>query len=143
MNNFCKRLPVVAVFFSVILCIPIYAEYSSSQPHLIFSALNNQAHNKDFTHDKSHSDFSHNDIRSDFSGHRLSSRGNDFKTYMAQDFKNHFAKDGYTETEILNQRCLYMHDEFVKSAQTYSGYKSTIQRLYAELKNLNLIQIYQ
>lgn len=63
-----------------------------------------------------------------------------FKTYNTQDFRNHFDQRGYTEKEILNQRCLYMFDEFVKFAQTYSSYKCTIQQLHAELKNLNIVQ---
>ena len=33
-----------------------------------------------------------------------------------------------------------MFDEFVKYAQTYSGYKNKIRNLYAELKNLTVIQ---
>ena len=83
----------------------------------------------------------------DFSHHRESDDYDTFFThkphfsnYTIHDFKDHFIARGYTESEILNQRCLYMLDEFVKYAQTYSGYEDTIRSLYTELKNLSLVQ---
>ena len=63
-----------------------------------------------------------------------------FDRYKAQDFRNYFTDHGYSEKEILNQRCLYMFDEFVKFTQTYSSYTCTIQQLHLELKKLNVIQ---
>jgi hypothetical protein len=63
-----------------------------------------------------------------------------FKTYNAQDFRDYFSARNYTDNEILNQRCLYMFDEFVKFAQTYSAYTCTIQQIHAQLKNLTIIQ---
>lgn len=63
-----------------------------------------------------------------------------FKTYDAQAFRDYFTARGYTEQEILNQRCLYMFDEFVKFAQTYSSYTCTIEQLHAELTKLTIFQ---
>jgi hypothetical protein len=59
-----------------------------------------------------------------------------FHRYNLQDFRDYCTKHGYSEKEILNQRCLYMYDEFVKFAQTHSDYPSTIKQLHAELKHL-------
>ncbi|HLJ31661.1 MAG TPA: hypothetical protein VKU36_04440 [Candidatus Babeliales bacterium] len=63
-----------------------------------------------------------------------------FNNFRATDFQRHFQDRGLTEKEILQQPCLYMFDEFVKFAQTYSSYTCTIQQLHAELKKLNIIQ---
>ena len=139
MNNFCKQPRIFAVFFSVLLCTSIYSEWSCGS-HVMLAAFTHEPSKNDFIADGVHSNFSHGHRQSDFRGHGLSVCANNFEKYTAQDFQHHFARSGYVERKILHQRCLYMHDAFVKYAQTYSGYKDTIQKLYAELKNLNVIQ---
>jgi hypothetical protein len=118
---------------------PIYSEWSSGS-HVILAAFTHEPSKNDSSTDRVHSDFSHNDTQNDFGGYRWSAGVNNFKTYTAQDFQRHFTRTGYTETEILHQRCLYMHDAFVKYAQIYSGYKDAIQKLYLELRNLSRMQ---
>ncbi|HEX4069044.1 MAG TPA: hypothetical protein VHX42_03010 [Candidatus Babeliales bacterium] len=116
-------------FFFSLLFISAHAEHTFVA-HVWEPRANHTDH-----HNKSHQDFSHdtsnNNIHSSHSHKRHSN------SYTAQDFKQHFATRGFTENQILNQRCLYMFDEFVKFAQTYSSYKCTIQQLHAELKNLH------
>lgn len=63
-----------------------------------------------------------------------------FNHFTMQDFDDYFTARGYTESEILNQRRLYMSDEFVRYAQTYPSYKVVVQQIYAEIKNLNALQ---
>ena len=138
MGSFFYCFQIITLFFSILLSRPIYSEWSSGS-HVIFTAFIHEPSKNDRA-DKIHSDFSHDSTRSDFGGHGLSVCANNLEKYTTQDFQHHFARSGYTEREILHQRCLYMHDAFVKYAQTYSGYKDTIQRLHAELKNLSLIQ---
>lgn len=139
MNSFFHYLQIITLFFSVLLCTSIYSEWSSDS-HVIFAAFTHEAPTRDSSADRVHSDFSHGHRQSDFGGHGLSGRVNNFEKYTTQDFQYHFAQSGYTEKEILHQRFLYMHDAFVKYAQTYSGYKDAIQKLHSELKNLSIIQ---
>jgi hypothetical protein len=95
--------------------------------------------NKNSNAPTSHHDFSH-DPSSWNNINASHSHKHQLKHYIAQDFKQYFTSHGYTENQILNQRCLYMSDEFVKFAQTFSGYKNTIQQLHAELKHFNWLQ---
>ncbi|HLC07341.1 MAG TPA: hypothetical protein VJJ26_04075 [Candidatus Babeliales bacterium] len=99
----------------------------------------NQGNNKSFKEPKSyhHDYFNHDTWNSTRTG---SAYSHHFNKYNAQNFHDHFIAHGYTEKEVLQQRSLYMFDEFVKFAQTYSSYKCTIQQLHTELKNLNIIQ---
>jgi hypothetical protein len=138
MGSFFHYFQIIMLFFSISLSRSVCSEqfYGS---HVIFTAFTHEIGRNSIA-DKSHRDFSHDDRRSGFGGHGLSRRANNFEKYTTQDFQHHYAQPGYTEREILHQRCLYMHDAFVKYAQTYSGYKDTVQRLHAELKNLNVIQ---
>ena len=135
MNTHHNRFHTVTLFFSVLLCAPATAEHAR-----VMLTFSNQIHSKDSTNNRSHHDFSHNSAwdkthcdKGPINKHHLSE-------YTTQDFQRHFTAHGYTENQILNQRCLYMFDDFVKFAQTYSGYKCTIQQLHAELKNLNIVQ---
>jgi hypothetical protein len=139
MNSFYKISLVFGVFFSVVSSTSICSEqfYGS---HVIFAAFTHEAPTRDSSADRVHSDFSHGHRQSDFGGHGLSGRVNNFEKYTTQDFQYHFEQSGYTEKEILHQRFLYMHDAFVKYAQTYSGYKDAIQKLYSELRNLSRMQ---
>ena len=138
MNRFYKRLHVFAVFFSVLLCTPIYSEWSSGS-HVIFTAFTHEPSKNDRA-DRVYSDFSHKAVQNCFGGNGLSTSARNFEKYTVEDFQHHFARSGYTEREILHQRFLYMHDAFVKYAQTCSGYKGAIQKLHSELKNLSIIQ---
>ena len=126
MSRFHKCFQIVTVFFSVLLCIPTYSEWFSG-PHVVFPIFTNEAQNRDCTSDRVHGDFSHDVTWGGFKDRSISVRSNNFKLYKASDFQHYFAERGYTSSEILNQRCLYMFDEFVKCVQTYSGYKDTIQ----------------
>src|SRR3990172_10634672 len=138
MNSFFHYFQIITLFFSVLLCTPIYSEWSSGS-HVIWAEFTHEPSTNDRA-DRVYSDFSHKAVQNCFGGNGLSTSARSFEKYTVEDFQHHFARSGYTEREILHQRCLYMHDAFVKYAQTYSGYKDTIQRLHAELKNLSLIQ---
>src|SRR5579871_4874337 len=139
MGSFFYCFQIITLFFSILLSRPICSEqfYGS---HVIFAAFTHEAPTRDSSADRVHSDFSHGNRQSDFGGHGLSGRVNNFEKYTTQDFQYHFAQSGYTEKEILHRRFLYMHDAFVKYAQTYSGYKDAIQKLYSELGNLSRMQ---
>src|SRR5260221_3377358 len=128
-----KNIHKIFIIFSIVLSIPLTAK----ETHVLTV---HSWHQKDTKHynQTSHADFSHDRSRNNIS--TSPSYKHHFKQYNAQDFKQHFNAHGYTENQILNQRCLYMFDEFVKYAQTYFSYKSTIQQLHAELKHLNFIQ---
>jgi hypothetical protein len=121
------------LLFAVLLFTPIHAQHADVKMVVNYRS---QSHNRDFKENKSHHDFSHNSTWGNAHFDRLPTYQNQFNTYTANDFQKHFTAHGYTENQIVNQRCLYMFDEFVKFAQTYSSYKCTIQQLHAELKNL-------
>src|SRR5258708_1408671 len=116
MNSFYKILPALAMLLSVLSFTSIYSEWSSG-PHVIFTSFTHETGKDDAIADKSHSDFSHDNRRSDFGNHGLSTFENNFEKYTPQDFQHHYAQSGYTQAEILHQRCLYMHDAFVKYVQ--------------------------
>src|SRR5207248_73795 len=138
MNRLHDRFQIISLFFSVLLGTTITAEYS-----MVKMAVNSgyQTHNQSLTNNRSHHDFSHANTKDNSNFNRSSGHRHHFNRHTTtHDFQQHFTTHGYTENQILNQRCLYMFDDFVKFAQTYSGYKCTIQQLHAELKNLNIIQ---
>jgi len=124
------------LFFSA-LSLPIYGESYSIKTTMRWE---NQGNNKSFKEPKSyhHDYFNHDTWNSTRTG---SAYSHHFNKYNAQNFHDHFIAHGYTEKEVLQQRSLYMFDEFVKFAQTYSSYKCTIQQLHTELKNLNIIHV--
>ncbi len=124
-----KNIHKIFIIFLIVLSTSLTAKDSHA-------TIIHSWHQKDNTHyhHRSHADFSHDASRNNIS--TSPSYKHHFKQCSAQDFKQYFTSHGYTESQILNQRCLYMFDEFVKYAQTYSRYKCTIQQLHAELKNL-------
>src|SRR5579871_1093062 len=137
-----NRLQLFTVFtisFFIFLSIPIYSEWSGGN-HVIFFSFTHQRDSSNGDHNRIHGDFSHQSIRFGSHNSRRLKKTKDIKSYTAEDFQQSFVERGYAESEILNQRCLYMSDEFVKYAQTCPGYKSKIREMYAELKNLNLLQ---
>jgi len=124
MNMQRNNLQRFLLFFSILMVTTICAEYAhivAFTPHFL-----HETYDKSFQDNKSHDDFFHNKSW-DYHGttHKLP-----FQNYTAQDFKDHFVVHGDTETRILNQRCLYMFDEFVKFAQTYPGYNNAIKNIY-------------
>lgn len=124
-----KNIHKIFIIFLIVLSTSLSAKDSHA-------TIIHSWHQKDNTHyhHTSHADFSHDRSQNNIS--TSPSHKHHFKQCSAQDFKQYFTSHGYTENQILNQSCLYMFDEFVKYAQTYSGYKCTIQQLHAELKNL-------
>ena len=134
MNIRVIRLHCIVLFFSILLSVSIYSECSfretswSSQGNCVrFTPYSNQSQGGDFSSQRSSADYSCGSRWNDGGSHRSSVRPNNFAAYSPQDFQHHFARQGFTESEILNQRCLYMFDDFVKFAQTYSSYNSTIK----------------
>ena len=123
--------------FSILAFSSVHPEYHSMQTTMYWS---NQGNNKSFKEPKSDHSYGHNDTWNNSRAGSGYSHHYHFDRYNTQEFREHFTQRGYTEKEILNQRCLYMFDEFVKFAQTYSSYKCTIQQLHAELKKLNIVQ---
>lgn len=63
----------------------------------------------------------------------------DLSTYSMNDLKNYFTNCGYTEKQILSQTALYMSDEFVTLAKTYSDYQTTIQSLYKKIHSMSFL----
>ncbi len=123
------------LFLSFFVTISMCAEYH----HAVFTTNFTQSNDRTVTEGyRSNHDFSHHresgDYGTFFDGKPC------FDNYTTHDFKDYFIARGYTESEILNQPCLYMSDEFVKYAQTYPGYKNKIREMYAELKNLAVWQ---
>src|SRR5436309_1112433 len=127
---------IFILVFSILTFTNIYGDYTY-KTNLDFK---HQSHNKNTREHKSHHDFSHNKTWDNSHSGRTSANKNQLSKYTAQDFHRHFTEHGYTNNEILDQRCLYIFDEFVKFAQTYSAYKCTITQLYTELQNLNFLQ---
>jgi hypothetical protein len=74
---------------------------------------------------KYHSDYRHSD-----------SHSIDLWTCSAFQLAQYFFYHRYTEEEILSQNRLYMSDEFVTLAKTYTGYKAAITDLYNQFKGL-------
>lgn len=107
--------------------------------HTTHISLSSHSHHQVHDKNRSHHDFSHN-TRTNFSFDKSPKHQHNFHNYTAHDFQKYFTEYGYTEKHILNQRCLYMFDEFVKFAQTYSSYTCTIQQIHTQLKNLNCLQ---
>ena len=115
----------------------IYPEHS----HTLVMQSWNQTDRRAYKESRLHPDFSYNNGSDNADCNRSPGYRYQFsKNTTNRDFQQYFAARGYTENQILNQRCLYMFDDFVKFAQTYSSYKCTIQQLHAELKNLNIWQ---
>src|SRR6476660_3751773 len=136
MNVLCKQYQILRVlFFSVLLFAPLYTQHARAE---YVARLEYQTHSGNFRENRSHGDFSYNNTW-DNPGKSPAHQPH-FNQYTAQAFKNHFTARGYSESQVLNQRCLYMFDEFVKFAQTYSNYTCTIQQIHVALKNLNFLQ---
>ena len=135
MNIPYKQFQIFILFFSVLLCTPIYTQHDHV---MLVGSFANQTHCREIRENKSHCDYSYDKAWNNIDT-SLTHKSH-FSRYTKHDFQNHFTAHEYTEKEILNQRCLYMFDEFVKFAQTYSSYKCTIQQLHAQLKNLNIAQ---
>lgn len=131
-------LAYVSILFFSVLSTPAYAEYHSIETTMHWG---NQVNSRGFKEPKFyHYNYSNHDTWNNTPTGSAYSHQKYFNKYNVQDFYDHFIAHGYTEKEVLQQRSLYMFDEFVKFAQTYLSYKSTIQQLHAELKNLNIIQ---
>lgn len=137
--NKLKIFNVLVVYFLILLSMPIGAEWSQGK-HTTFSTFTHQADGRNYVGDRTHGDFSHEVSGISSKGRRRLKEINSLKQYSTQGFEQDFLAQGYTESEILNQPCLYMSDEFVKHAQTYPGYKNKIREMYAELKYVNVVQ---
>jgi hypothetical protein len=129
-------------FFTLLLSLVTFTSIFADHHYATFIVhYEPQSQSRSFKENRSHHDFSHESTYNNPGCDRSPSNNHQFSKYTTtRDFQEHFTAHGYTENQILNQRCLYMFDEFVKFAQTYSAYKCTIQQLHAELKNLNVIQ---
>ena len=125
----------IIIFFSTFLFASSNAEHTYVLHTLKHSP---QSHSRNFNEHTTHHDFSYDPTSNNHNWNKSSSYKH-FSNYTTHDFQQYFAHS-YTENQILNQRCLYMFDEFVKFAQTYNGYKCTIQQLHAELKKLCWLQ---
>ncbi len=56
--------------------------------------------------------------------------------YSLPQLKEYFADQDYTEAQILSENTLYMSDEFVKLAKTYSGYEAAISSLHKKIDQM-------
>lgn len=129
----------VFMFFSfVLLYIPTYAQQNAFVQ--IAMTYGYQENNQDSRPFKVSYNYVSYDKLSRLRAASLCYLQGNFSRYKAQDFHNYFTRHRYTEKKILSQRCLYMFDEFIKFAQTYTNYKCSLQQLYGELKNLNVFQ---
>ena len=136
MNTPRKLYTALLLLFSIFTTMPpICADYSHAT---VWLNLGHQSHSR--AESRLHHDFSHENKRYNPGFDKPSVYKQHFSRYTINDFKQYFSACGYTENQILNQRCLYMFDEFVKFAQTYNGYKCTVQQLHVELKNIGWLQ---
>ena len=60
--------------------------------------------------------------------------------YTSKQLQAYFAHQGYSEQDILHHEALYLSDEFVKLAKTYSHYEDTIRALHDKFSNFNLVK---
>lgn len=134
--NVSKLFHIFILFFSTLFFFPINTGHHSAK---MIVHMGNHQNSRSIKESQFHN-YSHHDTGNKSRIGSSYSHQSHFKQYTAQDFRNYFTHGGYTEKEILSQRCLYMFDEFVKFAQTYSSYTCTIQQLHAELKNLGFWQ---
>lgn len=65
---------------------------------------------------------------------------NNLRNYTASQLQQYFNSNHYSEQEILDQKLLYLSDEFVKLAKTYAGYEQAIKRLYERFKSFGSFQ---
>ncbi len=138
MNSLYKTLRFFVALFSVLYSTSFSSDWSNCAQ--IKLSVFTHEYKKDSGNNSVHGDFSYDHTWNNFNDHGSSRNAKNFDSYTIEDFQHRFGGCGYTESELLNQRCLYIYDAFVQYAQTYPSYKGTIQRLYAELKNLNLFQ---
>lgn len=132
-----KNIPERSKIFILFLVTLSFTSANAKDIHAEITHSFHQIDHKNYRHE-SRADFSYDRSRNNVNASPFHKRH--FTQYNAHDFKQYFTSRGYTENQILNQRCLYMFDEFVKYAQTSSGYKCTMQRLHAELKQFNFLQ---
>jgi hypothetical protein len=100
----------------------------------------NHENKKSIQTPKHHHDFSYHDTWNNRKIGLPSNHQPHFKQYNSQDFRDYFTSREYTESQILDQSCLYMFDEFVELAQAYPGYENSIRQMYAMLKNFSCLQ---
>jgi len=125
---------IFGLYLLVFVSISMYAEYG----HITFiSPYFIQSQDREAKNDRPYRESSGD---KGYDHHHRFAHNFHFNNYTIHDFRNHFVSRGCTESEILNQPCLYMFDEFVKYAQTYPGYKNKIREMYAELKKLTCWQ---
>lgn len=65
-----------------------------------------------------------------------SSREPDLHRCSAEQFEAYFTYHCYTEKQILEERLLYMSDEFIKLAKTCAGYELALARLHRTLHKM-------
>jgi hypothetical protein len=138
MNSPGKVLRFFVVFFSVLFCISFSFDGTNCY-QIKLSGFIHETGEINYSNKRRHNDFSYDGKWDNFNDRGSPGNTGDFDSYTKEDFQ-YLCECGYTETELLNQRGLYMSNEFVQYAQTCSGYKDAIQKLYAELKSINLIQ---
>ncbi len=135
MKRFYNPFLISVLFLYAFIFTSLSGEYV---PITFASNFSHRTFDKEFK-EKSSADYSCNNQTYDY-GDSLSVHNSHFNTYTLHDFKDHFTTREYTESQILNQRCLYMLDEFVKFAQTYPNYKSTVEEMHAALRQLSRLQ---
>ena len=91
-NNF----RIITLFFSVLLCTPLYTQHDR-----VMLSFGNKAHSRDFTNNRSHHDFSHNNTYDNSHFDKGPSPRRHLSNYTAQDFQQYHAAYGYTENQIL------------------------------------------
>src|SRR5690606_29342036 len=138
MNTHYNYLSIITLSFSALFWV------STNTGHINVKMTinsNNETSKKNFTNNRFEHYFSNHNTWNNNNFHRPSPYRHQFNTRTTTcDFQQYFTMHRYTENQILNQRCLYMFDNFVKLAQTYSNYEYTIKQLHAKLKNLNILQ---
>jgi hypothetical protein len=137
------RSQFFGLFLFILLPISIVAEYHHATITVNFTQSNKGCPTEEnrklgLKSYRPHNDFSHHRESGEYG--RLSDHKTFFDNYTVHDFRDYFIARGYTESEILDQSCLYMSEVFVKYAQTCPGYKNKIREMYAELKNLTFWQ---
>jgi len=114
-----RFLSYASIFFCTLYSTSSCAEYHYIGPTI---SWRNQGNNRNSKEPKYSHDYSFHNDRNIYQIDSSHSHQPNFNQYNSQDFRDYFTTHEYTESQILDQRCLYMFDEFVKFAQTYPSY---------------------
>ena len=109
-----KRYQIFILFFFTLLFTLVYPSYHTAEHTFVLPRY--QTDSSNVRENKSPQDFSYDKTWGNSNFNQSYAHKDHFDKYTTDDFKHHFTTQGYTENQILDERCLYMFDKFVKFA---------------------------